>query len=40
LQAPIGRKTLDDLLDVVPRMRQAASELALTFHAEDTAHHT
>lgn len=32
LQAPIGRKTLEDLLHVVPRMRQAAEQLALTFH--------
>lgn len=40
LQAPIGRKTLDDLLAVVPRMRQAASEIALTFQTDEADHQT
>jgi DNA-binding IclR family transcriptional regulator len=31
LQAPVGRRTLDDLLRLVPRMRQAATQLAQTF---------
>ncbi|MEN9759825.1 MAG: hypothetical protein RL676_975 [Pseudomonadota bacterium] len=38
LQAPIGRKTIDDLLGMVPRMRQAAEQLAQTFHT--TEHQT
>jgi len=32
VQAPIGRKTLDDLLSCVPRMRQSAEQLAQTFN--------
>jgi hypothetical protein len=35
LQAPIGRKTIDDLLGMVPRMRQAAEQLAQTFHTNE-----
>ncbi|MFY7700195.1 MAG: hypothetical protein ACO269_08595 [Burkholderiaceae bacterium] len=31
VQAPIGRKTLDDLLGYVPRMRESAEQLAQTF---------
>lgn len=35
LQAPIGRKTLDDLLGMVPRMRHAAEQLTQTFHTTE-----
>lgn len=35
VQAPIGRMTLDDLLGHVPRMRQAAEQIARTFKTAD-----